>query len=651
MTDLYHSIPVSRTRLFFSKYLTGLLVWALPALGGFLLTLLLAVAQIGIAGPKGENYEIWANAFRCLYTESFAFFAAYHLILLCITLSGTIFNTLVNIVLLGFDAAITYGVLYVLCDSYLDTFVDLSFSFRNICWLSQPIAIFAMADTDLFGMGPLFVIGSYAVMILNLVFAVLLNKARASEQAETGVELKPLAAFLRILNTVLAGIMGGGVLAFLTENNVIWTLVGIILAGVLAYGIIDIIHQRAFRAFFSHKVLMAVSVAASCLIFLAIRGDWIGYDTYLPMRSNISSATLYLNNYGENSTLHFAEDGYPDSYNYRYNDEESSDFTISDGDLIYQLLESGVAYENIRENMFSESDYVTNMSITVNRRLRCSYQRKYELQGDAIPALKKLVETEEYRNKYYPGASGLYPTPSSINISDVAYGNESLTGTDRDLVLSTYYREFKEQYSLELISAYVQVGSIELVYEVPRTASRYRTTYSIDLPIYSTFTDTIALIKKNCPKLQMSMDGLDLNELVMDVRIPYSAEMGDPRDVIASYYGMSGYPRYEAPYEYDQNIYVTLKSDADLRSIYPHLATGWLNNSGSHYGCTFVYLGYIDMDAGNSRGYSYNYSIYVPSSALTEDWLNQLVYTVDDADDNYVNLYYSPYDEISSYIY
>ncbi len=633
MTDLYHSVPVTRTRLFFSKYLTGLMVWALPALGGYILTILIAIPRIGFGA---DTSAVWANALRCLWAQTFAFFAIYHLILLCITLSGTIFNTLVNIVLLGFDAAITYGILYMLCSSYLDTFVELGVSFGDICWLSQPIAAVAMADPAQFGMSTLFVVGSIVVMLLNLFLAVLANKKRASEQAETGVEIKPLAASLRILNTILAGILGGAAMHFLTEGNVIWILIGIIIAGVLTYGIIDIIHQRAFRAFFSHKVLMIISVAASALIYLCVRGDWIGYDTYLPMRSNISEATITVNSYQQSSFLRFDENGVPYEYWYNsyYSDGNEAGFRVADGDAIYELLEAGTRYEAVRDQVPSEDDFVAHVYITVNRRLRCNYQRQYQLQGDAVSALKKVIDSEDYRNRYYPTASGCYPTPTHINIEDCMYQSASLNGTTRDLILSTYYREFKEQYCLEFLASYIEVGSLEFYYEVPKSQNSRRSTYTVEIPIYSTFHDTIELLNKYCPDLKFNVEAEDLYALQLEDWIPYTEEMGDPSTVIGSYYELGGYPEYERPSEYDQRIVVTYRYNADLRDLLPYAVPGYYSYEGDHFSGQYVCIGYTDMDGYRST------NIFVPTEYLRDNWTSQLSYTVSSTD---YSVYYDPY--------
>ncbi len=650
MTDLYHSVPVSRTRLFFSKYLTGLLVWAVPALCGFLVTFLIAMTRIGFSGIGGRNLEVWARAFRALAGETFSFFAIYHLLLLAIMLSGTIFNTLVNTVLLGFDAAITYGIFYMICDNYFDTFVDPCVSFQNVAWLSQPIAAGAIAGIEVFELGPVFLIGSFAVMILNLVLAVILNKKRASEQAETGVELKPLAAFLRILNTILAGILGGIALAFLTDDNVVWILIGIVLASVLTYGIIDIIHQRAFRAFFSHKVIMAICVASTILIYLCIRGDWIGYDTYLPMRSNITSANLVVRNFMEPYGLTFDEQGFPQSYDYRnsYVVDSNEGTHVTDADSIYQLLESATAYEEVRTGKYDAPDFVAGMYITVNRRLRCDYTRFYQLQGDAIPALKKIIETDSYREANYPASSGLYPMPDYITLSDASYSDEDLLGTDMDMLLETYYREFREQYSFELLSSYVQVGRIELYYyRAPGGESSYRGTFDVELPIYSTFTDTIALAEKLCPDLLMSVSRDDLAHVTIRDYIAYSEDMGNMRDVVASYYGLEGFSGYQYPENSESYIQILPAYDEEfLRRISPYAVPGWTESSGSHFNNDYICIGYFERD------YYSDCDVYVPRTVLEEaGWLDQLY--LYQADSNYSGSgsYYDPYPDYVDEIY
>ena len=79
MVDLYHSVPISRSQLFWIKYLHGFLIWFLPFMGSSLSIFLLILFQ-----SFGAPYLLtvmWAQI-KSMALVLLCFFIFYHLIFL-----------------------------------------------------------------------------------------------------------------------------------------------------------------------------------------------------------------------------------------------------------------------------------------------------------------------------------------------------------------------------------------------------------------------------------------------------------------------------------------------------------------------------------------------------------------------------------------
>ena len=115
MTDMVNSLPVKRGKQFAVIYLNGLLIWFVP----FILSLILSITMCVMETARwGFGSLITGRGVGIVFGSILCFLVIYNLIILGVVLAGTIFNALLNILFIGFDLIIGYGVLYLLCDNY-----------------------------------------------------------------------------------------------------------------------------------------------------------------------------------------------------------------------------------------------------------------------------------------------------------------------------------------------------------------------------------------------------------------------------------------------------------------------------------------------------------------------------------------------------
>ncbi len=420
MVDTYHSIPVKRRTLFLANWLNGFLIWFVPCLVSMGLTLMLGTGKLsvlknrltGIAPDMAERHAVLtggglaAEALISLLTMAVVFLLVYHLVLLAVMLCGNVLNTLVTVATLGVGVISVYGLTFSFCALYLDTFfAEAVTSYRNVVYASPLASAVALlywrCDYCGRGNGMLF----WTALPINLAIALALGALalliylrRPSELAEQGMRNRPVKYTMQLLVS-LGAAMGGWLLFSLITGAMGWGAFGALLAGVLAFGVMNVIFRMEFKAFFAHKALMAVTAAAGILIGLAFRYDWMGYDGYLPAREDIAEIAVY--------GFHGSRGSFDRSV--EHGEHPLNRVSIRDRDAAYAFLESAVrpvSWTRTDMNYPSETIY-TKVTLNNGR----VYYRYYRVNhADREPAAV-LLTTPEYLDANYriePAEKGTY---------------------------------------------------------------------------------------------------------------------------------------------------------------------------------------------------------------------------------------------------
>ncbi len=624
MTDLIHSMPVTREKQFLAMYLNGLLIYLVPFLLSLLIMLPVALSSV----PSRMQFDtalLYRNLvpgqgagviLRCFASAIpygiLTFLLTYHLCLVAISLAGTVFNSLVNIVLLGLDFIVTYGVLLLLADVNLVGFIEPGLDAYDVIWLS-PLAmpwvwvIDAMERGDhlLYGdhlpvAHPGMVIGGAAMMVFLFVLAWVLYKKRPSEQAESGMPYRKVGTVLVVLNSVLAGILGGmffsGILGTVAMG---WCIFGMVLGCVLAFGILEIVRERSFKAFFGRKALMAGTLAGTLLLYFAFYFDWFGFAGAVPSQANIQTMEIQLSQYGEADynayRITFDENG-GSTLNYDYDLAEIRSVLVADPADRQAILSSGAAwakYASRSRRNPSPTSYDLNMlgsvTVRVDRKFGLPFYRRYQITEDALDALRHIVESPEFMERVYPASSGMLPLPESVEV-ETAGGDEHEI-TDPALVaklMETYYEEFREHYCLEELGSGVRTASLELSY--PDAVDPLFRENTICLELMSTYGRTLDILRQEFPEEIWKGEDLADTTYIGILSLPVGVELA--QEDLYSYFGVEGYPDWE-------------QVQAEK------LGFGDAGDQANVVGSTYSY---------NDEGVTYSYEDYTVEAAY-EDWL------------------------------
>lgn len=384
MVDQYHSIPIKRKDLFFANYLNGFLIWFVPMFIGGLSCAVLSGFFMG-------NFVDWAvyvlkPLFVTMCNLVIAFLLVYHMTIVAVMLSGNILNTIVNGTIISFAVLAIYAMIEVFCDIYFETYYSFfGENIKNIMWVS-PIAsaiyqlyMHVMEEMYVFPvvMNIIMIIGMFAVG-----FVVYLR--RPSELAEQGMKIKPAQVVFKTVTTILAGLAGWCIFYLLT-SSLSWQIFGTVLAGVLCYGVLDIVFNMDFKAFFAHKIQLGITVLASILIGCLFYFDWIEYDSYMPEKDDIAEMGIFVQGLGISNTTN-AYDGVLSIEN------RIKRMSYKDQDVIYELL----AELTDRESQYPDNGSSSMVYVRVTEKNGKTYYRHYRLWESDEELILPILRDDSY---------------------------------------------------------------------------------------------------------------------------------------------------------------------------------------------------------------------------------------------------------------
>lgn len=301
--DFYHGIPISRTKLFVTNYLAGVLS-VLPAL--YLMYALAAIITLA-AGVKlsfgfGEGLFV-------LLLHSLFFLLIYTISVLATVLTG---NTIIAVLMdawLLFSIPAAAAVAGFLGTMYFHTWGGFGILRWLITYASPPI-LYVLASTG----DPLYVTNNalriynntgaandilflckilicvLIATILLFVLSLFLFRKRKSECAGTAVAFQKLKTPLKCYMVLVIALLFG--LVFTGIGGEFWIWFGLLAGTLLGHILIEMIYHFDFRAAFAHWKTMIVLAVVAIAIVMGFQHDIFGYDKWLPKEDAIQAVSF-----------------------------------------------------------------------------------------------------------------------------------------------------------------------------------------------------------------------------------------------------------------------------------------------------------------------------------------------------------------------
>lgn len=485
--DMYHSVPVSAKRRFAVIYINGILMYIIPALFSILIAVLMAAAQGCLTGRCMAECGL-AMVLNLLY-----FLVVYHTAMLAVMLTG-------NVIITGFATVIFLGIAYmahmlllVFRDNFFDTasyyFAQSEFTGSIVIEHNSKISglKYEVLLSDI-GNRILPIYGKwFAAALLLLALSYLCYRKRPSEAAGKAMAFNTFNPYIKIIVSVVTGLLTGYIVYDATYYNEIMTALSMVGGTVICSIIMEAIYEADIRGAFKHLVSTGIAAAAAAFIFCVFQFDLFGYDSYVPEAGEVESVALDMGPYQNYWEWYEADE----SIRYFSDSEYIRDHMfLTDVEAVCELARK--SQEMTWENM------TDSRSVRVLYRLKSGKEvcRAFHIDfGDESneELLNRIIGTQEYRDGFYLIANEDAETAFAEMEREwqVIYTNGTIE-TDLPAFESGRIREMwlkdMEQFDFTLARNNRTCGKLEWT---------IKDSYiSMSLPVYESFENTLAVLEE-----------------------------------------------------------------------------------------------------------------------------------------------------------
>lgn len=589
--DFYLSQPTTRYQRLRKNYLN--------AFGTFLLIFAIVemVALLVAAGMGAVNKAVLFSVFIEFLRSIVLFFTVYNVTVLAIMLSGTMLSAFL---LTGFFAVLSLALAAELRGLKEIFFKTFSYSESFEVYLSplfdRCITLFrnTLNDSSYFcGRNVLdaakdlvrYDIDTLIVGIIAFIFVLVFSKKRKAEMAGKSFVFRPFRWVVKIIVSVMSGI-AAGILVYLM-NDYVWDdklfilmFVIMFVTSVITGCFIEVILDANIRRFTKGKASTIISACLVVLIFVVLKGDLIGFDSYVPSAEKVESCAILEDDYNFNVWIGrgMFGDGYSEEHMY-----------ITDAESFVKLAAIGMKE---KKNYSGDSYYSKGYDLSILYRMkdgRKIYRSIFIPYDTDETLMDSIVSSEEYKKGHYicfDDDAIRAMTGSNVGNNSVSYVSAGGRKSDDTItyveISDAYRKDILEGANYSYLKKNQPIGSLEF----SSNGAHY---VNVSVPVYENSTNLLKLIKDHNiyvePKLTPEMissirvdnyypgynlDDFDSGKLLHDEEVMTTSATYDPvknskevseilQDIVTSDYNGYWYDYSQKDAKY--SVVITKKSD------------------------------------------------------------------------------------------
>lgn len=538
-TDFYHSLPIRRFRLLAVNTLVNIIFVAVPYL---VMSIISALIMGGASGYTG----LVIMALRYFFIEMGFFLLIFMVAVLAMMLTG---NTKVG--LLGMVILFAWGpyIVYLwegLYSQYFDTYYRLWADTAAIAKYTSPVAWALITD------GSNIMIRAIIAYILAALFYLLnlrLYDLRKSEKAGSSMTFKVTMEPIKFIVAVPASLGIMAIFGGIMNNSVSWGGAAAVLGALLISGIMEMIYALDFKQFFAHLPTTISCIVIALIGFAFFNFDLSGYDLYIPDISDVDSIGIYTSAlediYGREDLFRLDDTtGEPDLiYGYPEEQDVADRMEIVENAPFANELLANIS--KIRAEYGDEIDSAGRRDSTSIWGLLAAWKlkngqtvyRRYTIDMSMVSdELVELYDDPEYKEGTYP-----ILTKTEEEIDDLrAVAFQDIFGLheipfdakdedeEKAAIIKLYDTYKKELSSLKALDrrTHSPVTALQFrdsyfdgIYETVKakfTKGDYNALDYVGLyPVYSTFTETLKLMKEYGCDINFGLDADDVERIVV----------------------------------------------------------------------------------------------------------------------------------------
>lgn len=293
--DFYHSLPISRTSLFFTKYSLGIVVVVpIMIIAHFILYAIFKVAL-------GEFIVPFKEVLEPILVDTVFFIVIYSITIFAIILSG---NTIIGVILSGILInliTIILLIIYFLNDLffnfkiYIYYIFDYNYKYNPLfTYLEMKNNIVHNSITNI-NFSNLSIVITYIIfLIIITIINLFLFKIRKSESATSCIAFKYAKPILKYLGVCVGGVFVGIVFNAFSRSAFL-LYIGVFIGCLILHCIVEIIYEFDFRAIFKNWYSIIACIVISSAICATYQFDIFNRLDYIPKLDKIESVNIDFN--------------------------------------------------------------------------------------------------------------------------------------------------------------------------------------------------------------------------------------------------------------------------------------------------------------------------------------------------------------------
>jgi len=423
--DVFHAMPIKKSKLYAANYLAGLLIYSIPiilcsVLAAVIYMLWYPTASFADGAATVSQAEMVATMFKQMAAVLYTGIGLYSLACLVAVSTGTAFDFVLYTIGLSAASPMLLFISQIFGEGFLYGYYSNS-DYAEIMGKIFPTAHMIMALADIDGVNWIgWGLGYLAVSAVLVAVGILLYNRRKSEHSGktyTG------SLVSHIVKGLISFIMGAflGLSLYTIDENLFWFYFGLVLGSVISYFVIETIVSRGLKTL-PKRILPCSIIVLVLLIFSSCYTmDFFRFEKFVPDISDISVVSL--NYKTEDSTVSEVKYMEPEAIQAIVDlqsqavEREKTDVFQDD---FYDPENSEYYYYQKYNSLFSpEIIYTLKNGRTVKRR----YQQKFTYEEVANLAL--LLDTESYKKANDNFADINYNQIASLYIYDKTQGTSA----------------------------------------------------------------------------------------------------------------------------------------------------------------------------------------------------------------------------------
>lgn len=456
--DLYHSAPISRKKLYVTKYLTGIVpVVLIQLICGLFSTAVLAGKGYLTNGIGGH---LWVSTLVSIVI--FALF--YNVTIIAIMLTGNVVVGFFGTVALLFFVPAFEMVLRQYYASCLQTYYYNSPVRHEILYaLIKPIRIFNVAPVS----GDFNTAAFVAIVIETVAFAIIgyfLYKVRPSEATGKSLCYNIIKPIVRVLLLVLA-MLAFSMMVFAISSglDVVWYWLVFVIVGLVAYALLEFVFELDFRGLLKNVWQFGAAFVIAAVISLIFQYDVFNYDRFLPKDDEVESISVKIDNVEQQISRFELADEVNSKWEYVYDDSDYFKKYLIDNNAdglelgkcgIVALNPTRNAFKRNRDMYFGEEPYdpsaEKNNSYVICYHLKNGKDvyRSYNASiNETYEATAHIYESSAFKNYKYQvddfKATGAIKRIDAYNgLSDLVFTSQDV---ETDRFLAAYSQDLENR--------------------------------------------------------------------------------------------------------------------------------------------------------------------------------------------------------------